>query len=164
MSNQHSQFSQWRKQSKAEIIVCFDRIIFDFCIFPLFINVDLVIQINTQKSAKHNILARINKICNIIQQHPRIKHFRLSAQAAKSILSQINMRISSWRGVEHESCKKNKQSYKQYHKTAVNWFNRNKAKIFGTSLFYPLIFGHILNVKFYLNYHHIPYIHMFDVI
>ena len=48
--------------------------------------------------------------------------------------------------MEHESCKQSKQSYKEYYKTAENWFNRNKAKIFGTHLFYPVIFKHILKV------------------
>ena len=53
---------------------------------------------------------------------------------------------------EHESCKQNKKTYKEYHKTAINWFNRNKAKIFGTNLFHVLIFGHIFKVCYLCSF------------
>eukprot|EP01084_Bolivina_argentea_P288715 495589_1 len=127
LSKQHSHFmdkySQWQQQCKNDII----------------------------KSAKQNILARLKKINTIINKHGQINGFSLSLNGTNRIFNDIKNAILSWRGVEHESCKKIKKSFKEYRKTGFNWFNRNKSKIFGTFLFFPLIFGHIFQFCVDLN-------------
>eukprot|EP01084_Bolivina_argentea_P210469 358220_1 len=104
------------------------------------------------KSAKQNILARLNKIECIVNQHGQIKNFKLPCDIKNKIVTDINNTILSWRGIEHESCKKIKKSLKEYKKTAVNWFNRNKSKIFGTYLFFPVIFGCVLQFCYQLQH------------
>ena len=89
MSNQ---YREWRRQSKTEIVVCFTCELCQMCLHSKTYQI-------IQKSARQNIIARIDKICNIISQHPQINKFKLSQNAIKSILSQVTTAISSWRGV-----------------------------------------------------------------
>ena len=81
-------------------------------------------------------------------------HFQIESEqiTLRRILLDIENEIDSWPGVELRLCKVKKTTFKQYKRTSTNWFNRNKAKIFGTNLFHILIFGHIYKVR-YLFHH-----------
>lgn len=54
--------------------------------------------------------------------------------------------IDSWKGVEITACTKQKTNYKSYAITSRNWWNRNKAKVYGNHFFYPIIFVYIKQV------------------
>lgn len=107
-----------------------------------------------QKSAV-NVEQRMEKITSIINEVTRSRSstaafgpFVVSESESKAMLDRINNKIESWRGVEIEVCKnKQKKSFEAYQATARNWFNRNKAKIYGNHLFYDLIFRHTLKVR-----------------
>ena len=45
--------------------------------------------------------------------------------------------IDSWKGVEITACTKQKTNYKSYAITSRNWWNRNKAKVYGNHSFIP---------------------------
>eukprot|EP01084_Bolivina_argentea_P290949 499947_1 len=100
-------------------------------------------QIHT--TCRVHMLSRYCKIKSIIQQIPQLKHFELSQNEINRMLQDINNEIQSWKGVELELCTKKKTTFKQYNRTATNWYNRNKPKIFGNYFFYPLIFNYLLN-------------------
>ena len=102
-----------------------------------------------QTTARHHLLARYKKIKLIIQStHSQLTNFQIESEeeSLKRILLDISNEVNSWKGVETKLCKKKKTTFKQYKRTSTNWFNRNKAKIFGNHFFFPLIFKHVLNV------------------
>lgn len=110
--------------------------------------------------------------------HKLLGDFDISHAAIKRMFNDVDNAINSWQGVDMNSCKKSKTSFKAYKTTyviftqhqyiyficritknnhiynhiysATNWFNRNKAKIYGNYFFCPLIFKHILNVCYCL--------------
>lgn len=87
----------------------------------------------------------------IVQKaHPQLIDFQIESEqnTMKRIISDIENEIDSWKGVKLSLCKVKKTTFKQYKRTSTNWFNRNKAKIFGNHFFFPLIFKYILNVCF----------------
>ncbi len=76
--------------------------------------------------------------------------FAVSSSCLFAIRSRVDFEIESWRGVEIEVCKLgSKKSFASYQATARNWFNRNKAKIYGNHLFYDVVFGHIVKVRWF---------------
>ena len=99
-----------------------------------------------------HMLSRYNKIRDIISQTriPQLQELNISQEEIKRMLKDINCAIQSWKGVDLDSCKKKKTTFKQYMRTSTNWYNRNKAKFYGNYFFYPLIFKHLLNVC-YIN-------------
>eukprot|EP01083_Nonionella_stella_P128783 390306_1 len=71
--------------------------------------------------------------------------FCISNEDKIQIIKEIENKIETWRGVEIEVCKnKRKKNFQSYQATARNWFNRNKAKIYGNYLFFPIIYNNIL--------------------
>ena len=90
--------------------------------------------------------SRYNKITNVIQNEENLSNFDIPLPEINRMLTDIDNEIESWNGVEMHLCKKKKTTFKAYKRTATNWFNRNKAKIFGNHFFYPLIFKYLLNV------------------
>ncbi len=56
--------------------------------------------------------------------------------------------INSWNSVEITACTKQKTNYKSYAIASRNWWNRNKAKVYGNHFFYPIIFMYIKQVCF----------------
>ena len=100
------------------------------------------------------MMARYHQIQSIVrEQSSQLSSFIVNKNDIHQMLKDIAFSISSWKGVDLKLCQKEKQSFKQYKRTATNWYNRNKPKIFGTFFFYPLIFHHILNVCFMSNNH-----------
>ncbi len=97
------------------------------------------------------MIARYKKIKSIIHKKDKLKHFDIPSSEINRMLTDINNEIMSWKGVELHLCKVQKTTFKQYKRTATNWFNRNKAKIFGNHFFYPLIFKYVLNVCDHYN-------------
>ena len=79
-----------------------------------------------------------------------MKNFNLKSNQKelyyKQMFKHVNDEIICWKGVESKFVTKPKKSFKEYKVTARNWFNRNKAKIFGNHVFYPYIFLHLLQV------------------
>lgn len=98
------------------------------------------------------MMARYHQIQSIVREQLQLSSFTVKKENIHQMLKDIAFSISSWKGVDLKLCQKEKQSFKQYKRTATNWYNRNKPKIFGTYFFYPLIFHHILNVCFILFY------------
>lgn len=119
MNNCHS---EWLKLSKCELIQCSYR----------------------------NLKMRINRIIDIVQQEllssMTYKLFVINKEDESKMINDVNKFVSNWTGVRLNCCENKKNSYKEYHETSTNWFNRNKSKIYGNSFFYPVIFKHILNV------------------
>ena len=100
------------------------------------------------------MLARYDQIKSIvIEQNKELSSFKLNKDDIHRMLTDIANSIQSWKGVDLRLCQKEKQSFRQYKRTATNWYNRNKPKFFGTYFFYPLIFHHILKVFLdFINY------------
>jgi len=104
------------------------------------------------QTLKTNLTARLKRIlqivnselsqCQLAHDHP---HLQLSHQQEQQFFTDVRCAILSWKGVELSFCAKQKSTFNDYHKTSMNWFNRNKAKIYGTHFFHPLIFVHLLN-------------------
>ena len=113
---------QWLKSSKHELIQC----------------------------ARQNLKTRIDKIIDIVQRDLKssmdFKLFILKEQDKNKIINNVSKFLLNWKGVDLKSCSNTKQSYKEYHETSINWFNRNKSKIYGNLVFYPILFTRILNV------------------
>eukprot|EP01084_Bolivina_argentea_P154011 268493_1 len=98
------------------------------------------------KTAKNNLNKRITKFLSVTRHsNTQLKDFTISNAEITKIITGCCHAISSWNGVDIDACKQQKTSYKQYRITAINWFNRNKAKIFANYLFFPIIFNHLLN-------------------
>lgn len=93
----------------------------------------------------------MNKFFSVIVNHPKLSEFKIDEKDIIKMICGCCNDIISWNGVEIESCKQQKTSYKSYKITATNWFNRNKAKIFGNHFFYPMIWKYLLNVKLFYN-------------
>eukprot|EP01083_Nonionella_stella_P070834 189745_1 len=93
-------------------------------------------------------MTKIEELVNkIISEHrPRDeKYFSITDVVKLKFLTVINAKIDSLRGVEIDLTKnKEKKNFVSYQSTARNWFNRNKAKIYGNHLYYDNIFNHIL--------------------
>lgn len=99
------------------------------------------------------MIKRLNQILNIIKEELTnydSLDFKLSDKQIKQYFIDVRNAILSWKGVDMTFCAKKKRTFEEYNKTSMNWFNRNKAKVYGNSFFYPLIFIHILNVCFIL--------------
>ena len=93
------------------------------------------------------MLARLTHIVQEVNEyHYLLKDFGPNRNDIKRMFNDVDNAINSWQGVDITSCKKAKTSFKSYKTTATNWFNRNKAKIYGNYFFSPLIFKYILNV------------------
>ena len=65
------------------------------------------------------------------------------------MIKNVNNEIMAWKGIENKYVTKPKKSFNEYKITARNWFNRNKAKMYGNHVFYPM-FMVILKVTFTL--------------
>lgn len=119
----------------------------DFVIVILYCNYyQTLFAMNTQKTAKKNLNKRMEKFDCIIRQHPKLADFKIKQTDIIKMIDGSCNDILFWNGVEIESCKQQKTSYKSYKITATNWFNRNKAKIFGNHFFFPMIWKYLLNV------------------
>eukprot|EP01084_Bolivina_argentea_P179522 310205_1 len=104
------------------------------------------------ETSKQNMMKRLSKIIEIVAHKipSSFPKFKISECNTLRMFKDVKNEIESWKGVDIMSCEKQqKSSFKLYNKTSLNWFNRNKAKIYGNYFFYPLIFIHIL--KFCLN-------------
>lgn len=109
--------------------------------------------------SRTNMMKRMKQIISIvnheISEYKGIESenkiiFELSQDLINRMFKDVHNNIISWKGVDLNSCEKQKNSFKEYNRTCLNWFNRNKAKIYGNHFFYPLIFIHILNVCIHL--------------
>eukprot|EP01083_Nonionella_stella_P032947 90188_1 len=108
---------KWREKSKSELVA----------------------------TSRVNMMKRLSKIMDKANEYdPLFKHFEIKKDDIRRMFSDVDNAINSWRGVDITSCKKQKNSFKAYKVTATNWFNRNKAKIYGNYFFCPLIFKHLL--------------------
>jgi len=102
-----------------------------------------------EESFKLNLRKRLIQCCDTV--NARVSScgiddkFVLTVDDVKRFADGVKYEILSWNGVDMGTCTKEKRTFTEYHKTAQNWFNRNKAKIYGNHVFYPLVFGHILN-------------------
>ena len=102
--------------------------------------------------SRGNMMKRMNQIISIVDKEITNNDtltdnkLILKQESIHRMFRDVEQNIISWKGVDLNSCEKQKSSFKEYNKTCLNWFNRNKAKIYGTNFFYPLIFIHILNV------------------
>eukprot|EP01083_Nonionella_stella_P000722 2055_1 len=110
-----------------------------------------MLKIELKDKSKINVEQRLTKIeelvNTIISEHRSRdeKYFSITDDVKLKIMTDINAKIDSWRGVEIDLTKnKEKKNFVSYQSTARNWFNRNKAKIYGNHLFYEIIFNHIL--------------------
>ena len=107
-----------------------------------------------QKNAVNNVTERIPIMIGVCNEKTKI--YRLSDedeliitnQDKQDIVNKVHHEISLWNGVEVGTCKTEKEQYIDYSNTARNWFNRNKAKIYGNHLFYPIVFRNIYQVLF----------------
>ena len=114
------------------------------------------LKVELKQKSKINVDVRLEKMENIVNdvinselQEERASNFYISDDDKKEMMKQIEDKIDSWRGVEIEVCRnKEKKNFEAYQATARNWFNRNKAKIYGNHLFYEIIYNHILKVRF----------------
>lgn len=119
------------------------------------------LKIELKKKSKVNVEVRMEKIENIVNNIVSTElplqtecNFCINDDDKMEIMSEIEDKINSWRGVEIEVCRnKEKKNFVEYQATARNWFNRNKAKIYGNHLFYDMIFNHTLKVL--SSYHRI---------
>lgn len=115
------------------------------------------LKVELKQKSKINVDVRLEKMENIVNDvidseldKERASNFYISDDDKKEMMKQIEDKIDSWRGVEIEVCRnKEKKNFEAYQATARNWFNRNKAKIYGNHLFYEIIYNHILKVRFF---------------
>ena len=77
------------------------------------------------------MLRRLQKIEEIVGEVTLSNEFKISNKSKKQMIKQVENEILSWQGINFNFCKNQKRSYKEYEKTSINWFNRNKAKIYG---------------------------------
>lgn len=101
-------------------------------------------------TSRENMVKRLEQITEIVSMQLREKgvtaEFALSECEMVRFFDDVKTAILSWKGVDLSFCASHKTEFEEYSKTAMNWFNRNKAKIYGNHFFYPLIFVHVLNV------------------
>ena len=111
------------------------------------------LRVELKEKSKTNVEQRMRQMVAIVNTTIPNNTFSISATDAAEIMQAIDNQIDAWRGVEIGVCKnKEKKDFCAYQATARNWFNRNKAKIYGNHLFYTLIFRHILKHCATLNY------------
>ena len=100
--------------------------------------------------SRENMVKRLEQITEIVSLELRAKGvtavFALSECEMVNFFDDVKSAILSWKGVDLSFCASHKTDFEEYSKTSMNWFNRNKAKIYGNHFFYPLIFVHVLNV------------------
>lgn len=98
--------------------------------------------------AHENYLKRLQEIINIATD--KLSHYdsklNISCIEREKMWNGIANDIDSWKGVEITTCTKQKKNYKSYAITSRNWWNRNKAKVYGNHFFYPMIFVYIKQV------------------
>ncbi len=95
------------------------------------------------------MMKRLTKIVSVVTNYSQLMtNFEIPKSEIRRMFTDVDNAINSWRGVDITPCKKRKKSFKEYKVTATNWFNRNKAKIYGNYFFCPLVFKYILNVKY----------------
>eukprot|EP01084_Bolivina_argentea_P174660 302538_1 len=98
-----------------------------------------------------NMLKRLRQIISIVNEETSkcssspLMSFTLSEKTTQQMLIDVKNGILCWKGVDVSFCLKQKSTFDEYNKTSMNWFNRNKAKLYGNHFFYPLVFIHILN-------------------
>eukprot|EP01084_Bolivina_argentea_P218678 371050_1 len=100
------------------------------------------------EKSKYNFVGRAEKIeamvNYIISLHSlKVKSFVFSESEKHIMLNNIENEINKWKGVDIDSCKSQHKTYKQYAVISKNWFNQNKARIYGDHFFAPLIFDYI---------------------
>eukprot|EP01084_Bolivina_argentea_P261171 441246_1 len=84
------------------------------------------------KTSRINMIKRLNQITDIvIQQVSTYMDFKLTQHITKQMFTDVQNSILSWKGVDLTFCSKQKTTFNEYNKTSMNWFNRNKAKIYG---------------------------------
>lgn len=101
-----------------------------------------------QLKARTNYFERVDKIVDIVNEsclkYNPSSLFSIAYANSIEILGMINDKIVNWPGVSIKACKKKGKSKKEYISTANNWFNRNKAKIYGNYFYSRVIFGFAL--------------------
>ena len=102
----------------------------------------------SQGKARENFLKRLQEIELIAARKLSPYDGTLSINAAERerMWKGIASDIECWKGVEITSCTTQKTSYKLYAITSRNWWNRNKAKVYGNHFFYAALFVHIKQV------------------
>eukprot|EP01084_Bolivina_argentea_P059760 109177_1 len=95
--------------------------------------------------AHENFFKRLQDIIHIvnIKLDPHHTKLRIDDAERSKMWTGIANDIDSWKGVEITACTKQKTNYKSYAITSRNWWNRNKAKVYGNHFFYPIIFVYI---------------------
>eukprot|EP01084_Bolivina_argentea_P313829 543517_1 len=96
-----------------------------------------------QSNAVNNITKRIPIMLAVVHEKAKnITTLRLTITDTeqKEIVQHVRSEIATWNGIQIGTCKTEKSHYDDYSKTARNWFNRNKARIYGNHLFYAIIF------------------------
>ena len=105
------------------------------------------LKVELKQKSKVNVDVRLEKIENIVNEvvisdyHLQRNVFHVDDNDKSGMHKQIEDKIDIWTGVEIDVCRgKQKKTFKEYQATARNWFNRNKAKIYGNWLFYNMIY------------------------
>ena len=104
-------------------------------------------------TSNYNMNQRLTEIAKLVRQFELFKNFHINDYDIKQMYKSVNNTIICWKGISLNCNKNEKKTYREYKKASTNWFNRTKPKIYGNYFFYPLIYIHILNVKFYCVYH-----------
>merc|ERR1719242_2389943 len=101
------------------------------------------------ETSRNNMLKRLEQIRQIIAFELKCKGiqtaFVLPESAVNEFFGGVQSSIMSWKGVDLSFCASTKTDFVEYSNTAMNWFNRNKAKVYGNHFFYPLLFVQVLN-------------------
>merc|ERR1719242_2699322 len=101
------------------------------------------------ETSRNNMLKRLEQIRQIIAMELKCKglqsSFTLSDGEVRGFFEGVQSSIMPWKGVDLSFCASSKTDFVEYSKTAMNWFNRNKAKVYGNHFFYPLLFVQVLN-------------------
>eukprot|EP01083_Nonionella_stella_P305881 1068804_1 len=96
-----------------------------------------------QSNAVNNITKRIPIMLAVANEKTKnitTLCLTISDTEQKEIVQRVHSEIATWNGIQIGTCKTEKGQYSEYSNTARNWFNRNKAKIYGNHLFYTIIF------------------------
>mmetsp|Transcript_53953 Transcript_53953/g.89382 ORF Transcript_53953/g.89382 Transcript_53953/m.89382 type:complete len:578 (+) Transcript_53953:25-1758(+) len=103
------------------------------------------LKVELKEKSKINVDKRIEKVVTIVNDTLAAQSFSVRDDVKEVMIRQIETNIDAWNGVDISVCKnKQKKTFREYQGTARNWFNRNKAKIYGHHLFYDVIYTHVL--------------------
>ena len=122
------------------------------CCLANFCHAHYIINYKLQKNAVNNVWQRIPIMLEVANDKTakfRTFELNITEKDKNYIINKVHHEIGCWNGIEIGTCKTEKYQYVDYSNTARNWFNRNKAKIYGNHLFYPIIFVFIYQVSHY---------------